>query len=115
MPRFPLWALLVALAGLTAALPMPPPTPPPLCRVQVTGEPHALGRVLTVRLRPECPPGSVARVRLESRWGGSQPDNPPGVYTLHPGMTLRRVVLSWWWVGWVDASGRSWRVPEASP
>lgn len=103
--------LLAALAMPVAALPPLPPTVT-LCRVQVTSDPHPLGRLLTVRLRPDCPPGSVARVRLDSRWGGSQPDDPPGAYTLRPGQTLQRMALPWWWLSWIDRSGRTWRVME---
>lgn len=71
-----------------------------------------LGRQLLIRLRPECPADSVAHVQLSSRWGGSLPDRPPGVYTIHPGQVLRRTALPWWWVDWRDRSGRLWRVSE---
>lgn len=107
-------ALLIGAAILFSLAPLAAPAPgPPLCRVQASATPaRILGRVLTVQLRPGCPPGGLARLRLESTLGGSQPDNPPGVYTLRPGMVLKRAVLPWWHLSWIDRSGRAWPVPE---
>lgn len=98
----------------SSRVPSPPPTraDPPLCRVQVFATPTPLGRRLEFSLRPECPPGSVAHVRLSSRWGGSLPDSPPGFYTLRLGTVLRYTALNWWWLDWRDRSGRLWRVQE---
>lgn len=109
--------LLALLAGArTSGAPVPvlPParSDPPLCRVQAFAKPVPLGRRLTFALRPECPLNSVAHVRLSSRWGGSLPGNPPGVYTLRPGQTLTYTVLNHWWLDWRDRSKRLWRVPE---
>ena len=99
--------LAFSLASLARAAPEPI-----LCRVEVTSHPTTLGRQVSIQVRPDCPPGGVARVRLASQLGGSLPDNPPGVYTLRPGQKLRRTVLRWWWVEWLSASGRPYRVPE---
>lgn len=89
---------------------------PPLCRVQATARPYGpynTQRVLTVTVRPDCPPGGVAYVRLASLIGGSLPDSPPGRYIVRPGLPLRRVALPWWHVEWLSASGRAaYRVPE---
>ena len=89
--------------------------PRPLCRVQVSTGPHWLGRELSVTPRPGCPVDGVAYLRLSSGFGGSQPDNPPGRYTLKPGQVFRVAVLDWWHLDWQARSGKWWRVPEGQP
>ncbi|UQN06750.1 hypothetical protein [Deinococcus sp. QL22] len=104
--------LAVALSHAVSAAPLSAPAPPPLCTVVATASPAIVGRWLTVQLKPGCPPNGVARLRLVSKLGGSQPDFPPGLYTLYPGQTFRKVALSWWSLVWVDRIGREWRVSE---
>lgn len=107
--------LLAALLGGGVALGLTPTPQPIYCRVTASSVIHPLGRVVTVTLRDGCPPGGIARIRLASGLGGSQPDSPPGAYTLRPlpgRNSLTRVVLPWWWVQWISASGTPYTVPE---
>ncbi|WP_288403811.1 hypothetical protein [uncultured Deinococcus sp.] len=111
----PTLALLAALLGGGMALSLAAAPAPVLCRVTASSVIHPLGRAVTVTLRPGCPPGGLARIRLASGLGGSQPDSPPGAYTLRPlpgRDSLTRVVLPWWWVQWLSASGTPYPVPE---
>lgn len=101
---YPLALLLLASASAAPA--------PPLCRVQATSTPVATGRLLTVTVTPDCPAGGYARVRLASSLGGSLPDDPPGAWTLRPGLTLVRVSHSWWQLEWLSASGKPYVVRE---
>lgn len=113
-PHLTLLGLLL-LSGAVALPALPPIPKPTYCRVEASSTLHPLGRVVTVTLRPGCPPGGLARVRLASGLGGSQPDSPPGAYTLRPFPgrdSLSRVVLPWWWVQWLSASGTPYTVPE---
>lgn len=107
-------ALLLPVAAFAQFARAPAPT---LCRVQVTtpDHPRDFQRRLTIRVRPGCPPGGLARVRLVSQLGGSLPDDPPGAYTLRPGQELRRTVLRWWHVAWLSASGKPYPVREEAP
>lgn len=103
---YPLALLLLAAPAQAAA---PPPT---LCRVQATSTPSPTGRLLTVQVTPDCPVNGYARVRLTSRLGGSLPDDPPGAWTLRPGLTLVRTSHSWWRLEWLAASGKPYVVQE---
>lgn len=85
---------------------------PILCRVTATSTPVATGRLLTVTVTPDCPANGYARVRLASSIGGSLPDDPPGAWTLRPGLTLVRVSHSWWRLEWLSASGKPYVVRE---
>jgi hypothetical protein len=102
--------ILPLLALLLTSASSPPSTP--LCRVEAHVSSAIVGRTLTVFLKPGCPANGVAHLKLTSKLGGSQPDFPPGVYTLRPHQTLRKVALEWWSLVWIDRIGREWRVPE---
>ncbi|MFC6618017.1 hypothetical protein [Deinococcus radiophilus] len=113
---FTLAALLIPSGA--AAIPPVPALPPPtglmaqarpapsLCRVTASARETVLPGfyLVTVRLRPECPPGTVADVRLESYIGGTYPR--VGFQRITKAAPLIRSGIPWWWrVGWRAQSG----------
>ncbi|MVN88646.1 hypothetical protein GO986_18070 [Deinococcus sp. HMF7620] len=103
--RLILPVLFVAALSLSAA-------PTPTCLARVTAQPSFPGRLVTVRVPPSCPPGGRAYVRFVSRTG-TQPDSPPGFFTLRPGQQLTRRVPASWWVEGRDKYLRWLRLKEA--
>lgn len=84
---------------------------PVLCRVVATSQPTILPGfyTVTVRLRPECPAGAVADVRLESHIGGTYPRQ--GFQRITKARPLIRTGIPWWWrVGWRSASGQVYKL-----
>ena len=71
---------LLILLGAAQAMPLGRPAPPRLCRAVLENRDfYRVGRLVTVRLRPGCPPASVAFIRFRSRTG-TQPDaRRPGI------------------------------------
>ena len=100
--------VLIAVLSMTTAIEAPK------CRVQVTSKPAWLGRIVTVQPSPTCPIGTTAYIRFRSRFG-SQPDSPPGYFTLKRGQKLTRRVPRDWWVEERDTYFGWDRVPERKP
>ena len=96
---------------------------PPLCQVTATLAPSPLPWLtsIRVRLKPECPPGSFAQVRLLSTLGSTDP--PDSWLILTPcldardtctcAVTFRGVLLRplGWRPQWRADSGRAYDVP----
>lgn len=83
----------------------------PVCAVQVTTRSSWPGRIVTVTPAPGCPPNGKAFFRFASRTG-TQPDSPPGVFSLKPGDQLTRRVPRDWWVELRDKYLRFTRIKE---
>jgi hypothetical protein len=95
-------ALLLASAALAAA-----PTPfTPTCTIRVSSSTsrYVPGRLVTVTPAEGC--RGAAYVRFASRTG-TQPDAPPGLFTLRPGERVTRRVPADWWIEWRD-KGLRW-------
>lgn len=98
-------ALLAVL--LTAGQAAPTTT---VCAAQARTQTSWPGRVVIVTAAT-CPDGGRAYVRFVSRTG-SQPDSPPGYFTLQRGQTLTRRVPRDWWVEYRDKYLRWTRIKE---
>jgi hypothetical protein len=110
-------ALLIGAASHSLA----PPPAPALCRVIAKRDLSHLPWLIniTVALRPDCPPGGEANVRLLSELGSTDPPNDwlaltpcrPGGQTCT--ITWRGVLLHPlnWHPQWRAASGRPYDVP----
>lgn len=109
--------LKLALAALTlgAASAAAASSPsPPLCRVVAVSLsiPFPPLRSVRVSLRPECPPGGHAFIRLKSSYGPTDPlYGWAELTTSHPTL-LFRGVLGNWTTEWEAASGKPYTVPE---
>lgn len=103
--------LLLASAVSAAA---PAPTFVPTCTITLRASTSRLlpGRLVTVQPAEDC--RGAAYVRFASRTG-TQPDAPPGHFTLRPGERLTRRVPTDWWVEWRDKGLRWLRFPERKP
>ncbi|MBB5234487.1 hypothetical protein [Deinococcus budaensis] len=108
--------LALLLGALLLAAPPTVSPPAPVCRAQVTARPSTfpwLGRIVVVTPRADCPKSGVLKFRFRSPTG-TQPDAPPGFFTLKRGQKLTRRVPARWWVEELDR-GRWQRVPERRP
>lgn len=102
----------VLVLGVTAAAPSTA-----LCPVQVTSRVPWLpwlGRTVTITPSLACAQADTAFVRFRSRTG-SQPDAPPGYFSLKRGDRLTRLVPRDWWVEERGKYFRWKRVPEGGP
>lgn len=111
MKHLILHALLIG-AGLTlGAAPAPPK--PTLCRVIATRTPGPVPTItrVSVHLRPECPRGSVADVRLASPIGGTDPRDGHFHRLRYGEVWTRPGVLNYWRVQWRSVSGKTYIVP----
>ena len=80
----------------------------PLCRVEAQATPDRLPNFfrVVVRLRPDCPPDSVADVRLESYVGGTWPRK--GWFRVTKTKPLIRSGIPWYWrAAWRRADGHT--------
>lgn len=64
------------------------------------------GRLVSLTPSPSCPKNGVAAVRFRSNWS-TQPDAPPGFFTLRPGAKITRRVPGDWWIE-VRSKGLVW-------
>lgn len=107
-----LWAAVVTLAAFLLpglAILATPRASPPLCRAQAsvyrTETPGIFHVVLQIRTDEPCPPGGIARVRMESGrtypWRTIRPDQP----------TTFRGVPCWWRASWESGSGLTYTIP----
>lgn len=105
-PFIPLAAALLVLVISASAAPTYS-----VCTAVVTSRASWPGRIVTVTVPPTCPAGGRAFVRFASRTG-SQPDSPPGHFTLERGQQLTRRVPTSWWVEGRDRFTRWSRIKE---
>lgn len=105
--------MLTLLLASTVSAAAPAPFTP-TCTITLTASTSrfAPGRLVTVR--PEASCQGAAYVRFASRTG-TQPDAPPGLFTLRPGERLTRRVPVDWWVEWRDKGLRWVRFVERKP
>lgn len=101
---------LLLASALSAAAPAYTPT----CtiRVSTSTSRYLPGRLVTVQAAQGCQ--GAAYVRFASRTG-TQPDAPPGLFTLRPGDRLTRRVPTDWWIEWRDKGLRWARYAERTP
>lgn len=97
--------MLTLLLASTVSAAAPAPFTP-TCTITLTASTSrfAPGRLVTVQPIQDCQ--GAAYVRFASRTG-TQPDAPPGLFTLRPGERLTRRVPADWWVEWRD-KGLRW-------
>lgn len=106
-----LFLLTLLLGAGVLAAPSSAPTFTPTCAVKAVASTQwwLPGQLVTVTPLP-CASGGRAYVRFRSRTG-SQPDAPPGFFTLREGQRVTRRVPDGWWVEARDKSLLWYRVP----
>lgn len=90
---------LLALVLLALSTPSTALSPPPYCAVQASAVPTRTPGIYTVTLevKPGCPVGGYAEVRLESYIGGQFPR--VGWFKISRGRPLERSGVPWYWRG----------------